>query len=84
MSLISSYKAERGSSGCGWDPRASSRVETGMSVNFLSGSKGVKDVLEGTEFRFDELLEASFEKCLISPGGQNLLDFLKLWQVLST
>ena len=35
-----------GSSGCGWDSRASSRVQTGMSGNFLSCSKGVKDHLE--------------------------------------
>ena len=33
----------RGSSGCGRNSRASSRVETGMSGNFLSCSKGVKD-----------------------------------------
>ena len=33
-----------GSSGCGRDFRASSRVETGMSGNFLSCSKGVKDL----------------------------------------
>ena len=52
-SLISSYKAERGSSGCGREPRASSRVETGMSGNFLSCIKGVKDLLEGPEVRFD-------------------------------
>ena len=37
-----------------WDspvgkPRASSRVETGMSGNFLSCSKGVKDPLEVPE-----------------------------------
>ena len=35
-----------GSSGCGWDSRASSRVETGMSGKFLSCSKGVKDPLD--------------------------------------
>ena len=34
------------SSGCGRDSRASSPVETGMSGNFLSCSKGVKDPLE--------------------------------------
>ena len=34
---------KRGSSGSGRDSRASSRVETGMSGNFLSCSKGVKD-----------------------------------------
>ena len=33
----------RGSSGCEQNSRASSRVETGMSGNFLSCSKGVKD-----------------------------------------
>ena len=33
----------RGSSGCGQNSAASSRVETGMSGNFLSCSKGVKD-----------------------------------------
>ena len=33
--------------------RASSRVETGMSGNFLSCSKGVKDPLEVPEVRCD-------------------------------
>ena len=36
----------RGSSGCGRDSRASSRVETGMSGNFLSCSNGEKDPLD--------------------------------------
>ena len=36
-------RRKRGSSGCGRDSRASSRVDTGMSGNFLSYSKGVKD-----------------------------------------
>ena len=44
---------KRGSSGCGRDSRASSRVETGMSWNFLSCSKGVKDPLEIPELRCD-------------------------------
>ena len=39
--------------GCGWDSHASSRVETGMSGNVLSCSKGVKDPLEVPEFRYD-------------------------------
>ena len=43
----------RGSSGCGQNSGASSRVETGMSGNFLSCSKGVKDPLEVPEFRCD-------------------------------
>ena len=44
---------KRGSSGCGRDSRASSQVETGMSGNFLSCSKGVKDTLEVPEVRCD-------------------------------
>ena len=47
---------KRGSSGCGRDSRASSRVEMGMSGNFLSCSKGVKDPLE-----FPDLGVISFE-----------------------
>ena len=44
---------KRGSSGCGRDSRASSRVETGMSGNFLSCSKGLKEPLEFPEVRYD-------------------------------
>ena len=55
-----------------------------MSGNFLSCNKGVKDPLEVPEFRCDYLGEASAEMGLISPGGENLLDFLVLRQVLST
>ena len=43
----------RGSSGCGRDSRASSRVETGMSGNFLGCNKGVKDAFEVPEVRCD-------------------------------
>ena len=43
-------RRKRCSSGCGRDSRTSSRVETGMSGNFLSCSKGVKDPLEVSEF----------------------------------
>ena len=39
-------KQKRGSSGCGRDSRAFYRVETGMSGNFLSCSKGVKSLWE--------------------------------------
>ena len=77
-------RRKRGSSGCWWDSRASSRVETGMSGNFLSCSKGVKDPLEVPEVRCDLPRDASAEMGLISPGGENLLDFLELLQVLST
>ena len=69
---------KRGSSGYGRDSRASSRVETGMSGNFLSCSKGVKDPLEVPEFRCDYPGDASAEMGLISPGEENPLDFLEL------
>ena len=46
-------RRKRGSSGCGQNSRASSRVETGMSGNFLSGSKGVKDRLHVPKVRWD-------------------------------
>ena len=46
-------RRKRGSSGCGRDSRASSRVELGMSESFLSCSKGVKDPLEVPEVRCD-------------------------------
>ena len=55
-----------------------------MSGNFLSCSKGVKDPLEVPEVRCDYPRDASAEMGLISPGGENLLDFLELPQVLST
>ena len=55
-----------------------------MSGNFLSCSKGVKDPLEVPEFKCDYPLVASAEMGVISPGGENLLDFLELRQVLST
>ena len=55
-----------------------------MSGNFLSCSKGVKDPLEIPAVRCDLPRDASAEMGLISPGGENLLDFLELWQVLWT
>ena len=71
-------RRKRGSSGCGRDPRASSRVEMGMSGNFLICSKGVKDPFEVPEFRCDLPQDASAEMGLTSPGGVNLLDFPEL------
>ena len=44
----------------------------------------VKDPLEVPEFRCDWPRDASAEMGLISPGGENLLDFLELQQVLLT
>ena len=55
-----------------------------MSGNFLSFSKGVKDPLEFPEVRCDLPVDASAKMGLISPGGENLLDFLELRQVLLT
>ena len=55
-----------------------------MPGNFLCCSKGVRDPLEVPEFRCDLPRDASAEMGLISPGGENLLDFLELRQVLST
>ena len=75
-------RRKRGSSGCGRDSRASSRVETGMSGNFLSCSQGVKDPLEVPDVRCDVPRFASAEMGLISPGGENLLNFLELRLVL--
>ena len=49
--------------------------------NFLCYSKGVKDPFEFQEGRCDFPRDATAEKGLISPGGENLLDFLELWQV---
>ena len=46
-------RRKRGTSGCGRDSRASSRLETGKSGYFLSCSKGVKDPLEVPEVRCD-------------------------------
>ena len=48
-------RRKRGSSGCGRDSRASSQVETGITGNFLSCSKGVKDPLEVPDVRCDSL-----------------------------
>ena len=55
-----------------------------MSGNFFSCSKGVKDPLEVPEVRCESPRDASAEMGLICPGGDNLLDFLELRQVLST
>ena len=52
-SLLSSYEAETGHLWIWRNYGASSRVESGMSVNFLSCSKGVKDPLEVPEVRCD-------------------------------
>ena len=50
----------------------------GISVNILSCSQGVKHRLEVPEIRCDEPRDASAEMGPISPGGENLLDFLEI------
>ena len=52
-----------------------------MSGNFLSFSK---DPFEFPEVRCDEPPDTSEEMGLIPPGGENLLDFTQLRQVLSS
>ena len=44
----------------------------------------MKNPLEVPEVRCDKPQDASAEMGLISPGGDNLLDFLELRQVLTT
>ena len=55
-----------------------------MWGNFLSCSKGLKDPLEVPVVRCYLPRDASAEMGLISPRGENLLDFLELRQVLAT
>ena len=55
-----------------------------MLGNFLISSKGVKDPSDFPEVRCDYSPDASPELDLIYPGGENLLDFLELQQVLSS
>ena len=52
-----------------------------MSGNFLSCRKGVKDPFEVQEGRYNFHPDGAAEKCLILPGGENLLGFLELGQV---
>ena len=56
----------------------------GILGNLLSCSKVVKDPLEVPEVWCDKSRETSAEMGLITPAGENLLDFLELRQVLST
>ena len=59
-------------------------METGISGDFLSCRKGVKNPVEVPEVSFDWPRDASAEMGLILPGGENLLDYLELQQVHST
>ena len=51
--------------GCGWGSRASSRLQTGMSGNFLTCSKVVKDPLGVTDVR-SNYTETPQHKCASS------------------
>ena len=55
-----------------------------MPGNFLSSSKGLREPLEVPEVRCDRPRDALAEMGLISPGGENLLNFLELRQVFLT
>ena len=52
-----------------------------MSGNFLSCSKGVKDPFKVQEGRCDFPQDTAAKKGLISPGGEQFLVVLELWQV---
>ena len=56
----------------------------GCVGELLELQHGVEGPLEVPEVRCDKPRDASAEMGLISPGGENLLDFLELRQVLST
>ena len=56
-------------------------MEMGMSRNYLSCSKGVKDPFEVQEGRCDFPRDNAAEKGLISPVGDHLLVFIELQQV---
>ena len=56
----------------------------GYVGELLELPQGVKDPLEVPEVRCDYPRDASAEMGLISPGRENLLDFLELRQVPST
>ena len=75
-SLLSSYEVE---SGLLWMwAGLSCFLSSGdrLSGNFLSCSQGVKFPLEVPEVRCDKPRDASVEMGLISPEGENVLDFL--------
>ena len=56
----------------------------GYVGKLLELQQGCEGPLEVPDVRCDKPRYASAEMGLISPGGENLLDFLKLMQVLST
>ena len=56
----------------------------GYVGNFLNCGKSVKNPFEVPYVRCDSPVDASAEMGLISPGEENLLDFLELRQVLLT
>ena len=56
----------------------------GYVGELLELQQGCEGLLEVPDVRCDKPRDASSEMGFISPGGENLLDFLELRQVLST
>ena len=56
----------------------------GYVGELLELQQGCEDPIEVPEVRCDKPRDASTETGLISPGVENFLDFLELWQVLSS
>ena len=56
----------------------------GYVGELLELQQGCEGPLEVPDVRCDKPRDASLEMGLISPGGENLLDFLQLQQFLST
>ena len=81
-SILSSYEAETGLLWM-W-AGLSCFLSAGYVGDLLELQQGLKDPLEVPEVRCDYPREASEEMGIISPRGENLLDFLELRQVLST
>ena len=82
--LISSYEAETGLLGMWAGPSCFLSRGDGYAGELLVLHKGVKDPSDFPEVRCDYPRDASAEMDLIYPGGENLLDFLELQQVLSS
>ena len=83
-SLLSSYEAESGLLWMGAGPSCFLSSGDGYVGELLELQQGCEGPLEVPDVRCDKPRYASAEMGLISPGGENLLDFLELLQVLST
>ena len=79
-SLISSYEAETGLLLMLAGPSVFLSSGDGYVWELLELQKGVKEPFEVQEGRCHLPRDTSEEKSLISPGGENILDFLELHQ----